>query len=288
MSLFAPTTRDTSMRGRAWNRFRHDKVAMAGLVFFTLVVIVAILSSHWTPYPPDQQNLLQINATPTFSHLLGTDDLGRDILSRLMVGARISLESAVEIVGLAVLVSTPIALVSGYFGGWIDHAIMRITDAFFAFPPLLFALAVAALLGPSLIHASVAIAVVFIPSFIRLTRGQVLSIRVTPYVDASLVAGAGPVRIMRTHVLRNVASPLIVQAAISMGFALLAEAGLSFLGISVQPPTPSWGNMLQEAFAFVLTAPWQLFAPGLAIMLTVLAINVVGDGLRDALGVGDD
>jgi peptide/nickel transport system permease protein len=280
--------RKSSARGRAWARFRHDNVAMTGLVFLTLIVLTAIVSSHWTPFPPNQQNLLQIDSTPTFTHLLGTDDLGRDILSRLMVGARISLESALTIVLLAVLVSTPIALVSGYFGGWIDHTIMRITDAFFAFPPLLFALAIAALLGPSLIHASMAIAVVFIPSFIRLTRGQVLGVRMKLYVDASRVSGSRPARIMRTHVLRNVASPLIVQAAISMGFALLAEAGLSFLGVSVQPPTPSWGNMLQESFTFVLTAPWQLFAPGIAIMLTVLAINVVGDGLRDALGVGNE
>jgi peptide/nickel transport system permease protein len=288
MRLILRTAREKPTRGEAWARFRHDRVAMTGLVFLTLVVIIAIVSSHWTPFPPDQQNLFQINATPTFTHLLGTDDLGRDILSRLMVGARISLESAFEIVFLAVMISTPIALVSGYFGGWIDHTIMRTTDAFFAFPPLLFALAVAALLGPSLIHASVAIAVVFIPSFIRLTRGQVLGVRMKPYVDASLVAGARSTRIMRTHVLRNVTSPLIVQAAISMGFALLAEAGLSFLGVSVQPPTPSWGNMLQESFNFVLTAPWQLFAPGIAIMVTVLAINVVGDGLRDALGVGHE
>ena len=188
------------------------------------------------------------------------------------------------IVGLALAVALPLGLISGYFAGRVDAVLMRVMDVLFTFPPLILALAVASMLGPSLVNASIAIALVFVPSFVRLIRGQVLAIREELYVEASRSLGLSNTWIVRRHVLPNVASPIVVQAAVSLGYALLAEAGLSFLGLGVQLPTPSWGNMLNESFGYVLSAAWPLIPPGLVIFLTVLAFNLIGDGLRDALG----
>ncbi len=256
---------------------------MAGTAFIALIVIVAVFAPLLAPYSPDA-NFPIVNGGPSAAHWLGTDDIGRDILSRLMYGARISLEAAVLIVLLALLVSVPVGLVSGYFGGRTDNVLMRVMDAMFAFPPLLLAISVAALLGKSLHNEILAIAVTFVPGFARVIRGQVLSVREETYIEASRSVGAGPSRMLARHVFPNVASPLIVQAAVALGYALLAEAGLSFLGLGVQPPSASWGVMLQEAYQFVLSDPWATIVPGVTIALTVLSFNVVGDGLRDALG----
>jgi peptide/nickel transport system permease protein len=225
-----------------------------------------------------------LSGGPSASHLLGTDDLGRDILSRVIYGARSSMAAAFLIVFLGLVVALPIGLVSGYLAGRVDAVVMRLMDVLFTFPPLVLALAVTAMLGPSLIHASIALALVFVPSFVRLIRGQVLAVREELYIEASRSSGLSDARILVRHVLPNVASPIVVQAAVSLGYALLAEAGLSFLGLGTQPPTASWGTMLSEAFTFVLNKPWPLIPPGLAIFLAVLAFNLVGDGLRDALG----
>jgi peptide/nickel transport system permease protein len=271
------------VHSRLLTRFVHDKVAMAAAVFLILLTLAAILAPHIAPHSPTA-NFPQLNTGPSAKHWLGTDDIGRDIMSRLIYGARISLEAAVVIVALALLVALPIGLTSGYFGGATDNVIMRVIDAMFAFPPLLLAIAVAALLGRSLHNEIIAIAVTLVPGFVRVIRGQVLSVREETYVEASRSVGAGHLRMLSRHVFPNVASPLVVQSALALGFALLAEAGLSFLGLGVQPPAASWGVMLQEAYQFVLSDPWATIVPGVAIALTVLAFNLVGDGLRDALG----
>ena len=271
------------IHSRLLSRFVHDKVAMVAATFLILLTLVAVLAPHVAPHSPTV-NFPQLNAGPSATHWLGTDDIGRDIMSRLIYGARISLEAAVVIVALGLLVALPIGLVSGYFGGTTDNIIMRVIDAWFAFPPLLLAIAVAALLGRSLHNEIIAIAVTLVPGFVRVIRGQVLSVREETYVEASRSVGAGHLRMLSRHVFPNVASPLVVQCALALGFALLAEAGLSFLGLGVQPPSASWGVMLQEAYQFVLSDPWATIVPGVAIALTVLAFNLVGDGLRDALG----
>lgn len=273
----APPTR------RLLSRFVHDRMALAGAAFVAVVVLAAVFAPEVAPYSPTA-NFPLINAGPSGAHLLGTDDVGRDLLSRLIFGARISLEAATIVVALALLVSVPVGLVSGYFSGRTDNVIMRLIDAMFAFPPLILAITVAALLGRSLHNESIAIAITFVPGLTRVVRGQVLSVREETFIEASRAVGAGPLRMIRRHVLPNVASPLIVQTAIILGYALLAEAGLSFLGLGVQPPSASWGLMLQEAYQFVLSDPWATVIPGLAIALTVLSFNLIGDGLRDALG----
>ena len=268
---------------RLASRFLHDRVAMCGATFVVIVVVVALLAPEVAPDSPSA-NFSVINSGPSAAHWLGTDDIGRDLLSRLIFGARISLEAATIVVVLALAVSIPIGLVAGYFGGHTDNLLMRLMDAMFAFPPLILAITVASLLGRSLHNESIAIAVTFVPGFARVIRGQVLAVREETYIEASRSLGAGPLRMIGRHVLPNVASPLIIQAAVSFGYALLAEAGLSFLGLGVQPPNASWGVMLQEAYQFVLSDPWATIVPGLAIALTVLSFNFVGDGLRDALG----
>ena len=269
--------------GRLLARFAHDYLAAAGATFVVLVVLVAVFAPEVAPYSPNA-NFPFLNAGPSGAHWLGTDDLGRDLLSRLMYGARISLEAAAIVAVLALLVSVPIGLVAGYFSGRTDNLIMRVIDAMFAFPPLILAITVAALLGRNLHNESIAIAITFVPGLTRVVRGQVLSVREETYVEASRSVGAGPLRMIGRHILPNVASPMIIQGAIILGYAILAEAGLSFLGLGVQPPTPSWGVMLQEAYPFVLSDQWAMLIPGLAVALTVLSFNLVADGLRDALG----
>ncbi len=271
---------------RFWRAFLSDRWAVAGLVFLVLMIVAAIFAPLVAPQSPSAQDLLAINAPPNAHHWLGTDDLGRDILSRIIWGGRVSLRSTFEIVLLAIIVALPLGLLAGFLRGWVDSVTMRVMDALFSFPPLVLALTVAALLGASINNAAVAIAIVFVPSFVRLIRGEVIAVREEAYVESAQSLGARPGRIMRTHILPNVASPIIIQVALALGFALLAEAGLSFLGIGAQPPTPSWGDMLNEAYQFIFQAPMALVFPGLAIMLTVLSFNAVADGLRDAIGRG--
>jgi peptide/nickel transport system ATP-binding protein len=267
-----------------WVRFLHQHWAIAGLIFLLIVIVAAIFAPLVAPHPPNAQDINAVNSPPSFAHLLGTDDLGRDILSRLIWGARISLRAAFEIVGLAAVVAIPLGLIAGFFRGAADSVIMRTMDALFSFPPLILALTVAALLGADVNDAAIAIAIVFVPSFVRLLRGEVIAVREEAYIESARSLGATSNRLLARHVLPNVASPIIIQLALSLGFALLTEAGLSFLGIGEQPPTPSWGGMLQEGFQFINSAPWAVIFPGIAIMLTVLAFNLVADGLRDSLG----
>jgi peptide/nickel transport system permease protein len=269
--------------GRFWSRFLHTPSAVVALAFLVLVVVSAVFA-HWIARHSPYDTQFAANVGPSRTNWLGTDSTGRDIFARLLYGARVSLEASFLIVGLAIVVALPLGLVAGWFGGWRDNLLMRVMDAMFAFPPLILALAVASLLGKSLVNESIAIAIVFVPGFVRLIRGQVLAIRGETFMEASRSVGATNRRMIVRHVLPNVASPVIVQVALALGYGLLAEAGLSFLGLGVQPPHASWGGMLSDAYNYILSSPWPLVPPGLAIALTVLAFNLVADGLRDALG----
>ncbi len=269
--------------GRFWRRFFHTPSAVAGLVVIVALATAALFARWIAPSSP-YTTFPQFNAGPSSAHWLGTDDVGRDILSRIIYGGQVSLQATFQIVGLAIVAALPLGLFAGYFGGWRDNLLMRVMDAMFAFPPLILAIAVASLLGKSLVNESVAIAIVFVPGFVRLIRGQVLAVREETFIEASRSLGAGDGRMIRRHVLPNVASPLIVQVALALGYGLLAEAGLSFLGLGVQPPRASWGGMLSEAYPYIFQDPWALVVPGIAIAVTVLSFNMIADGLRDALG----
>jgi peptide/nickel transport system permease protein len=281
---FVLTSKSRSLWRRAARRFVRNRLAMAGLCFIIIVVTTAVFAPWLWPQNPVTQHLGALNQTPSSAHWLGTDNLGRDILSRLIQGTRVSMQVCLGVILLAVAVALPLGLIAGYMGGIVDSIIMRVMDGMFTLPVLALALAVAALLGPSIFHTSVAIAVGFVPGLVRIVRGQALAVREEAYVEASRSVGITQFRMLRRHIFPNVAAPLIVQVAISFGYALLAEAGLSFLGLGVQPPNASWGTMLQNAYQFILSSPWGLFPPGIAIALTVLSFNLVGDGLRDALG----
>ncbi len=269
---------------RFGQRFLANRSAFIALGFLVVLVAVAILAPWLTPEDPSRQHLTRINEGPSRDFWLGTDDLGRDILSRIVIGTRVSMRVALQVVLVATVAAVPLGLLAGYFGRWADAVLMRVMDALFTVPPLILALAVASLLGPSLNNAAFAIAVVFVPGFVRVIRAQVLAIREETFIEASRSIGTGPVRIIARHVLPNVASPLIVQVALGFGYALLAEAGLSFLGLGAQSPDTSWGLMLRGAYDFILEEPWPLIPPGVAIVIAVLVFNLVGDGLRDSLG----
>jgi dipeptide transport system permease protein len=272
-----------------WRYFSENRGAVAGLVVFVILVVVALAAPLVAPYAPDQQFRDHLLVPPAFSEggstafLLGTDPIGRDILSRLIYGARFSLFIGVVVVALSLVGGIVLGLVAGYFRGATDVVIMRIMDVILAFPSLLLALVMVAILGPGLMNAMIAIAVVLQPHYVRLTRAAVLSERNRDYVTAARVAGAGPLRLMFRTILPNCMAPLIVQAALSFSNAILDAAALGFLGMGAQPPTPEWGTMLAEAREYILRAWWVVTFPGLAILITVLAINLMGDGLRDAL-----
>jgi ABC-type dipeptide/oligopeptide/nickel transport system permease subunit len=272
-----------SPRARVWRRFRANRLALAALAYLALVVILSVFADAVAPRNPNATTG-PINTGPSGDYWLGTDSTGRDIASRLVHGAGASLQVCTLVVVFALLVALPLGLIAGYFRGWLDAAIMRVMDGLFAFPALTLALAVAAILGPNLLNASIAISIPFVPGLVRLVRAQVLAVREETFIEASRSVGAGSGRMLAQHVFPNVASPMIVQMALCFGYALLAEAGLSFLGLGVQPPQASWGTMLGDAQNFILSEPWPLYPPGIAIGLTVLAFNLVADGLRDALG----
>ncbi|WP_245414965.1 ABC transporter permease subunit [Aureimonas flava] len=277
------------MLSEFWYYFSVNRGAVAGLVVFALVVLVAVLAPVIAPHDPVAQNRGALLMPPVFmeggqwTYLLGTDAVGRDILSRLIYGAQYSLFIGTFVVILAVSTGIVIGLVAGYFRGWVDTVIMRVMDVILAFPSLLLALVLVAILGPGLVNAMIAIALVLQPHFVRLTRASVMAEKEREYVTAARVVGAGPIRLMFRTILPNCLGPLIVQATLSFSNAILDAAALGFLGLGAQPPTPEWGTMLAEAREFVLRAWWVVTFPGLAILVTVLAINLIGDGLRDAL-----
>lgn len=283
---------DPSRRARFaefWYYFSENRGAVIGLYIFVFLVIVAILAPLIAPHPSNAQYRDAVLVPPFWeeggraAYLLGTDAVGRDILSRLLFGARYSLFIGVVVTLLALTTGIVIGTIAGYFRGWVDTVITRLMDIILAFPSLLLALVLVAVLGPGLTNAMIAIALVQQPHYVRLTRAAVMSEKSRDYVTAARVAGAGNLRLMFKTILPNCTAPLIVQAALSFSTAILDAAALGFLGMGAQPPTPEWGTMLAEAREFILRAWWVVTLPGLAILITVLAINLMGDGLRDAL-----
>jgi peptide/nickel transport system permease protein len=268
---------------RALRRLFARRGAVAGLIVIVAFIALAALA-HWiAPYDPVATSWTLVRKPPSVQHWFGTDDLGRDILSRVIYGARASLLAGAISVGIALSVGVPLGLLAGYRGGFIDALISRITDAMLACPFLILAIALAAFLGPSLGNAMIAIGVTTTPVFIRLTRGQTIGVKVEDYIEAARAIGNPRWRIALFHILPNIMPALLVQATLSIAAAIIAEAALSFLGLGQQPPTPSWGSMLNAAQRFLTNAPWMAIWPGLAIFLVVLSFNLVGDGLRDAL-----
>jgi len=274
----APTTRGFVAR------FRRERLAMVALGYIVLITVVSLLAPLVSPADPNAQDLKNAMADPTWQHLLGTDQLGRDVLSRIIHAARLSLMAAGIATGLGVVIGLPFGLVAGYLGGIVDRVVTLVTDALMGFPPILLAIGVVGALGPGLVNAMIAVGVVFVPRTVRVARGAVLAIRNETFLEASRSIGTPTSRILRTHVLPNILPPVIVQASLMVGFAMLAEASLSFLGLGAQPPQASWGSMLGSAARDLSRQPLLMVWPGLAIALTVLAFNVLGDGLRDSFG----
>jgi len=265
-------------------RFRSNKLALLALAYLIGLILVAIFAPWIAPNDLFDQDLTNTLADPLDGGLLGTDGLGRDVFSRMIFATRVALWA----VFLALIVSLAVGvipgLVAGYFGGWVDSVIMRCTDAVMSFPPLILALAIVGVLGPNLVNAMVAVGLIFAPTFLRLVRGSVLSVRQETYIEASRSIGTPSHRIIFKHVLPNVLPPLLVQIALTAGFAMLAEASLSFLGLGVQSPDASWGTILDEGRRRLSEQPWLVVWPGMALAITVLAFNILGDGIRDALG----
>jgi peptide/nickel transport system permease protein len=256
---------------------------MLGLICLALICLAAALAPWIAPYDPVQIKLAAKLKPPSFEHWMGTDHFGRDVFSRLLYGGRTSLSVGLLVVGFAFVMGVPLGLASGYFGGRTDNLLMRLVDAFLTFPPLLLAVALVGLLGPDIQNVMLALGLVQAPVLARMVRGSTLSVREEVYVTAARALGAGPGRIVLSHLLRNVMSPIVVQLTIVFAAAVVAEASLSFLGFGTQPPQPSWGRDMSEARRFLGDAPWTFLAPTVAIMLCVLSINFMGDGLRDAL-----
>ena len=275
--------RERSEWRRALRPLVRNRLVLAGLVLVIGLILIALLAGLIAPYDPIANNVRAALQPPSSYYYFGTDRFGRDIFSRVVHGSRLSLLVALVSVALSASVGVTLGLLSGYFRGWVDNVIGRVMDVFFSFPALLLAIGVAAMLGPGLNNAILAIAVVYAPLFGRVVRGPVLVERSREYVDAARVLGASSPRIIVRHVFPNVLSPLTVQATITFSHAILLEAYLSFLGLGTQPPFPSWGTMLQESRSFLETAPWMSIFPGIAIMLAVLAFNLLGDGIRDVL-----
>ena len=260
-----------------------NKLILSGLIIFLIMIIQALGASWISPYDPFKQNYRETLQGPSWQHPFGTDRFGRDILSREIYGARISLRVAVISIFAAMVVGGMFGLAAGYFGGWIDLLISRSMDVFFSFPAMFLAIALAAMMGNGEGNATLAIAIVYMPLFARIIRGSVLAEREQEYVTASVALGASTVRVIFSDILPNVISPTVVQAAICMSYAILIEAALSYLGLGIQPPAPSWGTMLNEGRTYLEIAPWVSIFPGLAIMLAVLAFNLMSDGFRDVI-----
>jgi peptide/nickel transport system permease protein len=283
LDLVTPLPRELSPARRALRSLARRKGAMVGLVLVVFFVAIAIFAGWISPHDPLATSWSAVRKAPSGAHWFGTDEIGRDVLSRVVWGARASLLAGVVSVCISLAVGVPIGLTAGYVGGWVDMLISRLADAMLACPFLILAIALAAFLGPSLTNAMIAIGIAATPVFVRLTRAQVLAVKVEDYVEAARAVGNSHLRIALRHVFPNVVPPLIVQATLAIAAAVIAEASLSFLGLGQQPPAPSWGSMLNTAKNYVENAPWMAIWPGLSIFLLVLSFNLLGDGLRDAL-----
>jgi peptide/nickel transport system permease protein len=282
LSVAVPDRLESPAR-RALRRLLRRRGAVVGMAVIATFILLALFAPAVAPYDPIATNWALVRKSPSALHWFGTDELGRDVLSRVIYGARASLLAGAISVGIALGIGVPFGLLSGYRGGMIDALISRITDAMLACPFLILAIALAAFLGPSLGNAMIAIGISTTPIFVRLTRGQTMNVKVEDYVEAARAMGNPRWRIALFHILPNIMPALLVQATLSIAAAIIAEAALSFLGLGQQPPTPSWGSMLNSAQRFLTTAPWMALWPGLGIFLVVLSLNLVGDGLRDAL-----
>ncbi|MBL8589935.1 MAG: ABC transporter permease [Methylobacteriaceae bacterium] len=271
-----------SPRRRAWRRLKRRKGAMVGLAVIVALVLMAVFAPLIAPYDPAQQSWSAVRKAPSAAHWFGTDEVGRDLFTRVIYGARASLMAGVISVVLATSLGVPLGLTAGYGPAWLDLIISRVTDAMLSMPFLILAIALAAFLGPSLSNAMIAIGVTATPIFVRLTRGQVMAVRTEDYVESARAIGNPRWRIALRHILPNVAPQILVQMTLTIATAIIAEASLSFLGLGQQPPAPSWGSMLNSAQRFLTNAPWMAVWPGLAIFVAVLSFNLLGDGLRDA------
>lgn len=278
----APEPR-THTSSAVWRRFKRSKSATIGAFLILLLFLVALLGPYFAPHDPIKQDLPRQLQGPSGQFLLGTDEFGRDILSRIIFGGRIALQVGFLAVAVASAIGITLGLLSGFFGGWVDLVIMRVMDVMLAFPYLLLAMIVVAILGPGLNNAMLAVGIVYVPQYARLVRGAVLTVKENEYVVAARAMGARDGTIMLRHILVNCLAPIIVQTSLSAGWAIVNAAGLSFLGLGAQPPIPEWGAMLTSGREYIFQAPWITTFPGLAILFTALGFNLLGDGLRDAL-----
>jgi peptide/nickel transport system permease protein len=267
----------------ARRRFVRSRTGLAGAVVLLVVMLAAIFAGQVSPYSPVRQDFRVERQPPSLTHLMGTDEFGRDVLSRVIWGAQASLQAGATAASIALVVGLVLGMLAAYYGGRTDNLIMRLMDIVLAFPYILLAIAVVAILGPGLRNAMIAIGIVYVPHYARVVRGAVLAVRARDYVEAARALGASDGRVMWQHVLPNTLAPVIVQTTLNVGTAIIDTAGLSFLGLGTQPPTPDWGNMLSDGRSYVIDSPWIATFPGLAILVTVLAFNLMGDALRDAL-----
>ena len=273
-----------SQSKKIWKRFCRNKLAVLGLVVLIFFVVLSVCAPFLTDYDPNRSDLRKRNQPPSEAHLFGTDDMGRDIFARTLYGGRISLSVGLVSVGISLSIGVVLGAIAGFFGGMVDTVIMRIADVFYSFPFMILAITISSIFGPSIYNTMVILGVLSWPSSARLLRAEFLKLKNTDFSLAATTIGAGPARVMFRHILPNAISPLLVSATLGVASAILSEAGLSFLGLGVPPPAPSWGNMLNRArpLHILATMPWMWLPPGIAIFVIVLSINFVGDGLRDA------
>jgi peptide/nickel transport system permease protein len=283
LALEPSARRQTSLWGDAARRLRHDKAAIAGLAIILLLVLVAIFAPAIAPHSPTDQSFINKLKPPSRDYPMGTDEFGRDTLSRVIYGSRVALQVGLLPVVFALVFGVAAGLAAGYYGGATDQVIMRLTDILLAFPWLLLAIGIVAVLGPGINNVIIAVGIIYVPAFARIVRASVLSIKEKEYVEAARAIGQPDFQIMSRHILSNAWAPIIVQATLSVGQAIIYAAGLSFIGLGTQPPAADWGVMLKSGHEFLRDSPWMGLFPGLAILLTVLAFNLFGDGLRDAL-----
>jgi ABC-type dipeptide/oligopeptide/nickel transport system permease subunit len=275
--------RELGRAGRWWRRFARNRGAVFGLAVFLAVVFMALFAPVLAPYDPLAQGVGPANQSPTWAHWAGTDSFGRDMLSRIIYGARIALVVGIVSVLLSLIVGVALGLAAGYYGGWVDAVIMRVMDGLFAFPIIILAIAMMAVMGFGVKNVIIAVAVGFIAPFARVTRADVLAVKEEPYIEAARLTGVSSLAIIARHVLPNVTAPIIVQAALRVSGAIITESGLSFLGLGPPPPTPVWGSMIAEGRNFIVMAPHISTIPGIALMITIVGLNLLGDGLRDTL-----
>ncbi|MDN3016301.1 ABC transporter permease [Paenibacillus sp. BSR1-1] len=264
-------------------RVKRERLAFVSLIYLVILVLVAVFARYIVPFDPEAQDLNQVMIAPNGLHWFGTDELGRDIFTRLLLGSQAALQAGLIAILIPLFIGVPLGILSGYLGGIVDDLFMRVVDAILSFPAILLALGITGALGVNLWNAMIAIGIIFTPQFARLARGQTLQVRREPYVEAAKISGAGPLWIMYRHILPNIASPIIVQASFSFSLAILVEASLSFLGMGAQSPQISWGGMLHQAYSMIFVNPFMMIFPGAAILLSVLAGNFFGDGLRIAV-----